>query len=215
MTAALARFLMALAVYALGNTRREWAHGMQIEFEAAQADGKPLAFAFGCLLTACRELPVHEAGRFAIASHVLALGVIVPIAAVEIACVVTGFPTSYLGQVGPHAVFGPDSGHAPLLNEGTFFAIPSLGLLVLLLATLNLRIAWLALERDWARLARAGALGAAATTSLLIFSAVAFVDHVAALTQAAVLTLELTGAWILARWHAQLYVAPAGRRSAD
>jgi hypothetical protein len=215
MTAVLSRIVMALAVYALGNPRREWARGMQVEFEVAQADGKPLAFAFGCLLAACRELPSHEAGRFAIASHVLALGFIVPIAAIKIASVLTGFPTSYLGHVGTHAVFGPDSGHAPLLNEGTLFAIPALGLLVLLLAALNLRIAWLALERDWAQLARAGALGAAATATLLIFSAIAFFDHVAAFTQAAVLTLELTGAWALARWHAELSVAPPRRRSAD
>ena len=91
----------------------------------------------------------------------------------------------------------------------------SLGLRVLLLAALNLRIAWLPLERDWAQLARAGALGAAATATSLIFSAIAFVDHVAALTQAAVLTLELSGAWALARWHAELAVAPPRRRSAD
>jgi hypothetical protein len=214
MTATLARFLMALAVYALGDTRREWAHGMQVEFEAAQADGKPLAFAFGCLLTACRDLPAHEAGRFAIASHVLALGVIVPVAAIRIASLLAEFPTSYLGHIGTHSVFRPGGGHAALLNEGTVFAIPSLGLLVLLLTVLNLRIAWLALERDWERLARAGALAAAATATLLIFSAIAFVDHAAALTQAAVLTVELTGAWSLARWHAQLSADPPGRRSA-
>jgi hypothetical protein len=195
---------MALAVGALGEHRREWAGAMQAEFEAAREDGKPLAFALGCLLTACRELPRHESGRFAVASHVLALGVIVPIAALTITSVLTGFPSSYLGHVGVHQLLEAGGGTGPVLSEGNRFAIPSLALLLLLLSTLHLRVAWLALDRDWMRLRAVGALSAAGTATLLICSAVMFADIVAPLAQVAVVTVELTAASALARWHGQL-----------
>jgi hypothetical protein len=207
MIVAVSRTVMALAVYTLGEHRREWAGAMQAEFEAAREDGKPLAFALGCLMTACRELPRHEGGRFAVASHVLALGVIVPIAALTITSVLTGFPSSYLGHVGVHQLLEAGGGTGPVLSEGNRFAIPSLALLLLLLSTLHLRVAWLALNRDWMRLRAVGALSAAGTATLLISSVVLFADVVAPLAQIAMLTVELTAASALARWHGQLQSA--------
>lgn len=209
MTGALARTAMALAVRSLGGRQSEWARAMEAEFELAQADGKPLAFALGCLLTAWRTLPAHEEGRFAIASHVLALGIIVPVAALMVFSLLTGFPSSYLGHVGVHGLLAAGGEQGPLLSEGNFFAIPSLAILVILFAGLNLRIAWLALDRDWERLAHVGALGAAATATLAIVSTVAFADYVAALAQASILAAELTAASALARWHACLPAVPS------
>lgn len=210
MMAALSRALMALAVHSLGGHRSEWAIAMQAEFEAAKEDGTALAFAAGCLITACRQLPASDEGRFAIASYVLALGVIVPPTALLISSVLTGFPTSFLGHAGSQGLLAVGSDHGPLLSEGNSFAILPLASLLLLLAALNLRFAWLALERDWTRLTSAGALSAAATATLVIFSAVAFVDYVAALAQVAMLTVQLTAASALMRWHAQLSSASPG-----
>jgi hypothetical protein len=207
MIVAVSRAVMALAVRSFGDHRREWSLAMQMEFEAASEDGKPLSFAVGCLAAACRELPAHEEGRFAIASHVLALGVIVPVAALMISSVVAGFPTSYLGHVGTHGLLELGSAYGPLLNEGNQFAVPSLAILVLLFAALNLRIAWLALDCDWTRLTTVGALSAAATATLVILSAVVFVDPVAPITQVLVLTIELAAASTLMRWHSQLPTA--------
>lgn len=195
---------MALAVHSLGNQRREWALAMQVEFEAAREDGKPLTFAVGCFIAACRELPGHEEGRFAIATHTLALVVMVPVAALMISSVLTGFPSSYLGHFGFHGLLEISGEQRPLLSDANLSAVPSLALLVLLLAVLNLRIAWLALDRNWTSLTTVGALSAAATTTLVIFSAVVFLDYVAAFAQLAVLTLELTAASALARWHTRL-----------
>jgi hypothetical protein len=72
------------------------------------------------------------------------------------------------------------------------------------MAALNLRIAWLALERDWTRLIAVGALTAAVSATLLIISIVVFADLVAPLVQVALLAVELAAASALARWHAQL-----------
>lgn len=205
MIAILSRTLMKLAVHTLGHRRQEWALAMEAEFEAAQQDGQPLAFAFGCLIAAYRELPAHEEGRFAMASQVLALAVIVPVAALMISSLLSGFPASYLGHPGGDGLLATDGGQGPLLNEANRSAVPALAMLVLLLASLNLRIAWLALDRDWTGLASAGALSAAATAALVILSAVVFVDHVAAVAQMAVLTVELAAAWGLARWHTRSF----------
>jgi hypothetical protein len=204
MIEALSRAVMALAVCSFGDHRREWALAMEAEFEAAREQGKPLGFAAGCLVAACRDLPAHATGRFAIAAHILALGVIIPVAALMVTSLLAGFPTSYLGHIGVHDLSEIFGAQRPLLSEGTRFAIPSLALLVVLTAVLNLRMAWLALDHDWDRLAAVEALTAAVTVTLLIFSAVAFADHVAALAQAGLLALVLTATRSLAAWHAQM-----------
>jgi hypothetical protein len=193
MMASASRAIMALAVHMLGGGRREWGLAMQAEFEAAREDGEALRFAAGCLVAACGELPRHEEGRFALASHALALAVIVPVAALMVASVLIGFPGSYFG-----------GGQEAPLNDGNRSAVFPLVMLVLGLAVLKLRIAWLALDRDWARLMGVGALSAAGTATLVIFSAVAFADPGAALAQAGAVTVELTALSALARWHGGL-----------
>jgi hypothetical protein len=74
-----------------------------------------------------------------------------------------------------------------------------------LLAATHVRIAWLVLERDWARVAAAGMLIAAATVTLTLFSGVVFVDWVPALAQAAAVAVELSGISALARWHSRSF----------
>ena len=66
---------------------------MQGEFDAAIADGRPLTFAVGCLIAAWREMPTQAQGRFVLANYALALGLLVPTAGLQFACVI-GFRCS-------------------------------------------------------------------------------------------------------------------------
>ena len=74
-----------------------------------------------------------------------------------------------------------------------------------MLAGSGLRIAWLVLERDWARVAAVGTLTAAATVALVIFTTVVFDQYASALIQAATLAVQLSAIAALARWHARLF----------
>ncbi|HEX8215176.1 MAG TPA: hypothetical protein VF582_06855 [Allosphingosinicella sp.] len=204
MIAALSRAVMALAVSCLGDDRREWALAMEAEFEAAKEDGKPLAFALGCLVAAWRELPAHEEGRFMIASHVLAFVLILPTAAL-LAGMAADFPVA---QGGAHGLLEAIGGREPLLSEANRSAVPALAALAALLAAAHVRIAWLVLERDWERIAAVGALAAAAMVTLVIFSVVVFAYFGFALGQAAALAVELAAISALARWHGRSFGEP-------
>ena len=197
-----ARAVMALAVSCLGGRGRDWALAMEGEFEAASEDGKPLSFALGCLMAAWRELPAHEEGRFTIASHVLALVLLVPTAALLVSSLATDFPASYFGL--------PDSigGQVPLLNEANLSAVPPLAILLVGLAASHLRLAWLVLDRDWARVAALGTLLAAASVTLILFAALVFATFAFPLAQAGTLAIELTAVSALARWHARSFGSP-------
>jgi hypothetical protein len=201
--------LVAVAVRSLGHHRREWALAMEVEFEAASADGKPLTFALGCLAAAWRELPAHEEGRFTIASHALAFLLIIPTAALLLSSLLAGFPVSYLGQVGAGGWLELAGGQKPLFSDANRSAVPPLAVLVLLLAASHLRIAWLVLERDWERVAALGMLMAAATMALTIFTSLVFAYGASALAQAAMLATELAIISALARWHARSFGGPS------
>jgi hypothetical protein len=79
-----------------------------------------------------------------------------------------------------------------------------LAVIVLSLAGLNLRMAWLALERDWLGVTAAGAMSGAVTITLVIFTAVVFADYSVAFAQVGILAVELTALLGLARWHERL-----------
>ncbi len=209
MRAAISRALMAVAVRSLCDHRREWALAMEVEFEAASADGKPLTFALGCLAAAWRELPAHEEGRFTIASHALAFVLIIPTAALLLSSLLAGFPVSYLGQVGAGGWLELAGGQKPLFSEANRSAVPPLAALVIVLAASHLRIAWLVLERDWGRVATLGMLMAASTMALTIFTSLVFAYGASAVAQAAMLATELAIISALARWHARSFGGPS------
>jgi hypothetical protein len=209
MTAAIPRAVMALAVSCLAERRREWGVAMQVEFEAARLDGKPLTFAMGCLMAALRELPAHAEGRFAIVSHLLALGLIVPAAALLLASILADFPLSYFDQVGTGAWLDVAGGYKPLLSDANRSAVPPLAALMIVLSVCHLRIAWLILEREWERVAALAALSAATTVTLVIFTTVVFAHAAPALADAAMLAIELTAILDLARWHSRSLVGSA------
>lgn len=205
MRAAAARAAMALAVVWLGDRRRDWALAMRAEFEIAAGEGRAMSFASGCLGAALRDLPSHEEGRFAIASHFVALVLLIPTAALLFSSLSGDFPSSYLGASTPPPSGG---GSGAFVNDGNRSAVPPIALLMLGLAGLHLRIAWLVLERDWARVAAAGALIAAATVTLLLFTLVVFAHPASALGLAATLAVELIGVCALARWHVRAFGRP-------
>lgn len=205
MKTTVSRAIMALAVSCIGEHRREWALAMQVEFETAAAEGKPLLFAIGCLMAALRELVTHEEGRFVLTNYALALGLMIPMAALQIGCAVLGLPYLYAEQDGLRGALA--AGGAPEIAMRSVYqaAVPSLALLLLLLGVGHLRIAWVMLERDWSRVTRMGTLTLAAAATLVIFMGALFLDGTQALLQAAVLAIELATVSMVARWHAQLF----------
>ena len=194
MTRFVATAVMALAVRCLGDHRREWAFAMEAEFEAAAEDGRPLAFAIGCLAAAWRGMPTHAEGRFVLASHALAIGLLVPMAALLLMGVLFGFP--HLPAIGG----GPE----PIFTDAHWSAVPSLAGLVLLLGVGRLLLAWALLDRDWARVAVIGRLNAAVAATLVTFAGVLFLDDTRALLQAAALAVELIIVATMACWHDRL-----------
>lgn len=201
MTPVLARMIMTLATCCLGEARRDWALAMQGEFEAAREAGKPLAFATGCLIAACREMPRHQEGRFALANHGLALGVLLPIAGLQLLCAAgLAFPQG----TALHGAPAPGSAQEFWLADAYLAAVPLLLGLWSLLCVLHLRLAWLLLERDWQGVIRVGSLIAAGTLTLLLFSGVLLVDDRRTVLQAGIVTIELMAIAASAQWHARL-----------
>jgi hypothetical protein len=197
--AAIARSLMALAVHCLGERRREWAEAMEAEFYAAQENGSSLGFALGCFVAAVRELPTHDEGRLAIASHALAFVLVIPAAALLLSSVLNGFPHSYFGSGALDGLTWVLGNREPLLSEGNRAALPPLAILIVLLAGARLRLAWLMLERDWSRGAGTAMLLGAVTMTLAILAGVVFDDFAFALGQLAVLVVELGSVAALAQ----------------
>lgn len=212
MMAALARALMSLATSCLGESRREWALAMEGEFAAALAEGTPLAFAAGCLMAAWREMPKHEQGRLALANHILALGLILPMAALQFASA-AGLPSLFSAKDGLYGM--PTLGRTQelYLSAAYLAAQPALLGLWFLLCLLHLRLAWVLLEGDWSRAITVGSLCAAATATLVIFNGVMLVVDGRAIVQAALLPVELLAVVASARRHARLNLARAGEAS--
>lgn len=207
MKTAVSRAVMALAACFLDESRREWSAAMRAEFEVAIDEGKPLLFATGCLAAAWRELLTRERGRFVLTSYGLVLGLMIPMAALQIGCALLGLPYLYPGQRGLTGALLEGGAHEVLLRGIYQAAIPSLALLQLLIGLGQLRIAWAMLERDWAGVLRLGTITLAAAATLILFMSVLFLNGAQALLQGAVLAIELTIVWAVTQWHAQLFPA--------
>ena len=210
MTARIARAVMAVATCLMSEHRRAWTAAMRAEFAVAAEEGAALPFAFGCLATAARELLTREEGRFTLTSYALALGLMLPMAAVQIGCAVFGLPYLYPDRAGLTGALLQGREHEALVRGIYQAAVPSLAMLLVLLGLGHVRIAWAMLDRDWASVRRLGAFALAAAATLIGFMGVLFLDGRQALTQAGVLAIELAVVTLVARWHAQLHPpAPA------
>ena len=200
---------MTLAARSLGESRREWALAMQAEFEAARKDERPLGFAIGCLIAAWREMPSQSQGRLVLANYALALGLLVPMAALQFAYV-AGSSYLFAGQDGLYTVLTPGGAQNPYVAEPHRSAIPALLALWLFLGFGHLRLAWVLLERDWSRVITTAALTVAASATLVIFSGVLFLNDASVALQAILLAIELSVIYTSAQWHNRLFPSLIG-----
>lgn len=191
MSAGLPRMMLALAVHILGARRHRWGMAMRAEFEAAREEGGGFGFAYGCLLAAARELPAYAEGRLALTVHALALGVMLPLAALLLAAAVSGYP--YVS-----------SAQRSVLNDGEVALAPALTLLMLALVLAQLLLAWFVAERDWARAIEVALFGGAALATLAPVLAMLRIDGGAMLLPLTAFAVEAAAMLALARWHASL-----------
>lgn len=203
MKATLARCIIAVAVRCFSGRRHQWASAMAAEFETAADEGEALSFAIGCLATALGEMPKDEEGRFALASHILAVGVMLPIAALLVSSVPRGFALLAPSTESAAVLLG--TGHPSFgINEANQVGLPLMALLTLALGFGHLALAWAILERDWKRVTAIGSMGAALVVTLLVFSSILFFGDGCAIPQAVITALELVAVWALVGWHADL-----------
>lgn len=213
MSATLSRTLVALAARSLGARRRVWAEAMESELDVAIADGRPLAFAMGCLVAAWRELPALPEGRLAVAAHALAIGLIVPFAGLSLWSGLLGYPYLAFGHVGISGFIAGQSDQVPLLVVGEWGMAPALTLLVLLQSAGQLLLAWFLLERDWARVAAIGCLNAASLATLLVTTSLLDIIDASILLPLAALITEMLAVLALARGHDLLMESPRPARA--
>ena len=182
---------------------------MQAEFHAANDAGEPLSFALGCLVGAWREMPVHEEGRFALASHVLAVGVVVPMAALLLLSVALGSPYLNLDEIGAGSLLGTGKPIFPV-TAANRAGLPLLAILTFVLGLGHLCMGWAMLDRDWTRVAALGRIGASVIMTMVTFTGILFLCDSCALPQAATIAIELAAIWSLARWHSELPCCDVG-----
>lgn len=197
-----ARAMMALAARCCGDHRREWALAMQTEFEFAAEAGDGLSFAFGCLLGALCGLPMHEEGRFAMASHVLAVGVIIPMGTLLLWSVASGF--SYLSPQEASAASALGSGQPAFVNEANLMGLPLMAVLSVVLGIGHLCMAWAMLDRNWDGVAFIGRIGAALMVTIVILTAALFLYDSCALPEAVAIAIELAVIRALVWWHSDI-----------
>lgn len=198
MTASVARAMMSLAEACLGQERQEWTSAMQAEFTVAVEDGRPLAFASGCLMAAWCEMARDGEGRLVLASYGLALGLLIPIAGrqFERAAGFFMFPSTDLLQAG--------AAHNPYLVWSQNSAALVLLLLWLSLGLAQLGLAWMVVEGNWPRVVKLGAFIGATTVTLLLFAAVSMFELAPLGAHVCDLGLELAALVATARWRAWL-----------
>lgn len=202
MSLILSRVVMTLAATCLGQRRRDWALAMEVEFEAVARDGRALSFSVGCLIAAWREMPAHAEGRLLLARYALALGLILPFAALLLWAALLGRPDlPHIGVL--ESVFGKGES-AALVNDGNRAAAPVLMQLIAALAMMRLAIAWKVLDRDWPRVAALERLSAASTITLAVLAALARLDATRVALPTMALVAEVVAISALARLHDRL-----------
>ncbi len=201
MTVALSRCLMKIAIRCVGARRRDWGLAMLGEFEASIADGKPLSFALGCLHGAWRMMLTHPDGRLALTSYALAVGLILPLAAVLTIGAIIGFPYLDFGHDDVVGILSFGGARPTLLDDGNRAAASSLSLAVFLLAGASVLIAWAILDRNWDRVAALERFTAAATLTLIVFVALLGFDETRMALPILAFVAQHVAILVLVRWH--------------
>ncbi len=195
----LARLLMGMAVAAMAVDRRDWSRAIAAEYDAAAADGRALSFAAGCLVAAWRSLLTGAAGRFVVTGYAVALGIMLPMAALQIGCAIFGLPYLYPDQRGLAGALLVGGDHEALLRSLYLAALPALALIQMVAGVGHLRLAWCVVEQDWAGALRWSLWTLAGVTALVIVMAVLFLDARQAIAQAVVVAAELAMLHVVAR----------------
>lgn len=198
MTARLSRLVLAVAVRSLPTHRRGWGMAMEAEFAATVADRRVLGFALGCLGMAWRMLPTHAEGRGMLARHALAIGLLLPVAAVLLTGVLGGVSGFHAAEIVTHGPAMPAGTGVPV-TAANRAGVPGLMILLLVLASGHVRLAWLVLERDWARAVATATFDAAAALTLVACAGVLFLGDPRVLAQAGVALVELLAVHAFAR----------------
>lgn len=200
MMAGAAELVMTLALRCLQQGGSEWGQAMLAEFDVARREGKALGFACGCLIAAWRRLLLHTEGQIALVSHALVLGLIVPIAIFHLGCAFSGARFMVSGHDHYHAMLMASGANGRIVAGAYVAATPALTLLLLLLGSAHLAVAWFLLDGRWRR-ARILWLVATVIAALIV--------HIIATTtpnaggsgiQFAALAIEMVAIPLLARW---------------
>jgi hypothetical protein len=214
MRARLARTIVALAARTLGTRHADWAQAMKAELDVAIDDGRPMSFAAGCLLASWRQMLRFSEGRLTLASHLLAIGIIVPLAALWLWLGLLGYPYLAIGNVGVWGFIEGRSEQIPLLLVGEWSLAPALTMVILLQSVGQLLLAWFLLERDWPRVSSVARFNAATLTTLLLVTSMIAVVGYGVLFGITALITETLAVLALAWWHDHMPQASAMERTA-
>ncbi len=208
----LSRILMVIALSSLGAHRADWGQAMLAEFQTALAARRPLSCSARCLIAAWRDMPAHREGRMTLARYALALLLLLPLAAVLLHGVATGYPfLGILSFLSPEQAAA--SGWSGPVNNSNLSAVKVLTLLILSLSVRHLVVAWFVVERDWARVGMAQRFGAAVITTLAMFAGVIVREESCLILPVATLTIELLATVAVARYHNVREHPPTGHWS--
>jgi hypothetical protein len=144
----------------------------------------------------------QDEGRLALANYTLALGLLVPMAALQFQQAMKVF--WFLEQGSPHALLAAGIGKNPYLTWSQNSALPVLLLLWLVPGMAHLGLAWVVVEKDWPHVVKFGALIGAAMTTLWLFTAVLMLDLSPLGAQVTRLGIEFAGVLAIAQWHAHV-----------
>ena len=214
MRARLAWTIVALAARTLGTRHADWAQAMKAELDVAIDDGRPMSFAAGCLLASWRQMLRFSEGRLTLASHLLAIGIIVPLAALWLWLGLLGYPYLAIGNVGVWGFIEGRSEQIPLLLVGEWSLAPALTMVILLQSVGQLLLAWFLLERDWPRVSSVARFNAAPLTTLLLVTSMIAVVGYGVLFGITALITETLAVLALAWWHDHMPQASAMERTA-
>jgi hypothetical protein len=214
MRARLARTIVALAARTLGTRHADWAQAMKAELDVAIHDGRPMSFAAGCLLASWRQMLRFPEGRLTLVSHLLAIGLIVPLAALWLWLGLLGYPYLAIGNVGVWGFIEGRSEQIPLLLVGEWSLAPALTMVILLQSVGQLLLAWFLLERDWPRVSSVARFNAATLTTLLLVTSMIAVVGYGVLFGITALITETLAVLALAWWHDHMPQASAMERTA-
>lgn len=200
MMAGAAELMMTLALRCLPRDSSEWGQAMLAEYDLARRDGKGLGFACGCLIAAWRRLPLHAGGQIALVSHALVLGLIVPIATFHLGCAFSGARFMLSGHDHYHAMLMAGGANGRILADAYVAAAPALTLLLLLLGSAHLAVAWFLLDCRWRRAAILWLVAMIIAALLVHIIATTIPNAGGSATQFAALAIELAAIPLLATW---------------